>query len=74
MRVAVRSVHLMERAHSVENLVQNSPNNLLLSARGETGVAEGDGLGSSHSADIAAAIVSPTSPLRIFGGETEQEM
>ena len=74
MGVAVRSVHLMERAHSVENLVLNPPNNLLLSAGGETGVAEGDGLGSSQFADIALAIVSPTSLLGIFGGETEQEM
>ena len=72
--VTVRSVHLMERAHSVENLVLNPPNNLLLSAGGETGVAEGDGLGSSQFADIAPAIVSPTSLLGIFLGKAEQEI
>ena len=64
----------MERANSVENLVQNPPNNLLLSAGGETGVAEGDGLGSSSFPIVAPAIVSPTSLLGIFLGETEQEI
>ena len=58
----------------MKNLVLNPPNNLLLSAGGETGVAEGDGLGSSHSATLTAAIVSPTLLLGIFGGETEQEI
>ena len=64
----------MERAHSVENLVLNPPNNLLLSARGETGVAEGDGLGSSSFPIVAPAVVSPTWLLGIFLGETEQEI
>ena len=72
--VTVRSVHLMERTHSVENLVQNPSYDRLLRFLSETGVAQGDGLGSSHSAIVAAAIVGPTSSFGIFGGETEEKM
>ena len=71
MGVTVRSVHLMERPHSVENLVLDSTNDLLLSSRSETGVAQGDGLGSSLFAILAAAIVGPALSFGIFGGETE---
>ena len=63
----------MERPHSVENLVLNSTNNLHLSSRGETGVTQGDGLGSSRSAILAAAVVGPSSSFGILGGETEEQ-
>ena len=65
----------MERPHSVEYLVLNSSNDLLLRSSCETGVAQYDGLGSSSSAIIAAAIVGPTNPNRgIFGGEAAEKM
>ena len=74
MGVSVRSVHLMERPYSVENFVNNPPNNRLLSSRGETGVSQGDGLGSSYSAILAAAVVGPAKSFGIFGGETKEKM
>ena len=58
----------------MENLVLDSTNDLLLSSRSETGVAQGDGLGSSHSAIVAAAVISSPSSFGIFGGETEEKM
>ena len=70
--VTVRSVHFMQRAHSVEYLVLNSTNDLLLRSSCETGVAQYDGLGSSSSAITAAAIVSPTRSGGIFLGEAER--
>ena len=73
--VTVRSVHFMQRAHSVEYLVLNSTNDSILRFFSETGVAQYDGLGSSSSAIIAAAIVGPTNPNRgIFGGEAAEKM
>ena len=66
----------MERAHSVENLVLNPPNNLILSARGETAVtppAQYDGLSSSHSTILTLALLEQAqlSAGGIFGGEAE---
>ena len=76
MIVTVRSVHLMERAHSVENLVLNPPNNLLLRARGETAVTpptQNDGLSSSHSPILTLALLEQAqlSAGGMFGGEAE---
>ena len=74
--VAVRSVHLMERPHSVENLVLNPPNNLILRARGETTVTtptQYDGLSSSNSAILTLALLEQAqlSAGGMFGGEAE---
>ena len=70
MGVTVRSVHLMERAHSVENFVLNSPNNLLMRPRGETTVTQSDVLDTSFSANLAVAFASSFS-VAIEGGEPE---
>ena len=58
----------------MENLVLNPPNNLLLSATGETITAQYDGLGSSSSPDIAFAFVGLRACGGILGSETEQKM
>ena len=60
----------MERAHSVENFVLNPTNNLLLSAGGETIIAQYDGLGSSSSPIVAPAFVGLRTFGGILGGET----
>ena len=73
MIVTVGSVHLVERAHSVENLVLNSTNNLILSSRSETTSTKGDGLDSSSSAILAGAFGCLPSVL-IQRGETGQKM
>ena len=72
VRVSVRSVHLMERPHGVEDLVLNSPDNLLLRHRSETGSAQGDRLDPSHSPILAVTQVSRGSSV-IFGGETGEK-
>ena len=71
--VTVRSVHFMQSPNSVENLVLNSSNDLLLSSSCETLCSQYDGLGSSNSAILAPAIVprAIAIPYGIFGGETE---
>ena len=65
-------VHFMERPHSVEDLMLDSPHNLLLRLPSETSPAQGDGLDPSHSAILAVAQVSRGSSL-IFGGETGEK-
>ena len=70
MRVSVRSVHLMERPHGVEDLVLDSTNDLSLRLFSETTSTQGDGLSSSCSAILAVAQVSPESVV-VEGGETK---
>ena len=70
MGVSVRSVHLMERPHSVDNLMLDSTNDLSLRFLSETTATQGDGLDSSCSSILAVAPVSPNSVV-IEGGETK---
>ena len=70
MGVSVRSVHLIQRPYSVENLMLDSTNNLSLRFLSETTATQGDGLDSPNSAKLAVAQVSPESVV-VEGGETK---
>ena len=60
----------MERPHSVEYLMLDSPNDLSLRLFSETTSTQGDGLDSPNSAILAVAQVSPESVV-VEGGETK---